>query len=104
MSQPHTLASRHHPRPASPVEVMGPPAAQSLHQCWWRRLPADERSHTKACVEADDVDGWMLDILGRNGPVGPYGVRWAGDSAGFLPGSFVDFILAAPGDPRGDGS
>lgn len=81
--------------PMPPVEPGGPaePAgAFSPHQFWWDRLTPAEQAHTTACVEADDVDARMLDILRCSGPVGPYGVRWAGARAAFLLGSFVDFV------------
>ncbi len=111
MSQLKTATSRH-ARVASPVEstrsceptspvapaattrrIVSPPAP-SVHQLWWDRLPPDQRSHTRASVEADDVEPQMLDILRCNGPVGPYGVRWVGRDATFVPGSFVDFVRA----------
>lgn len=102
-----SFLSAHPDVPVPPVEraagaPAGTPPVPSPHQVWWDRLPADGRSHTSACVEADDVDPQMLAILRCSGPVGPFGVRWAGGSATFLPGSFVDFVRTRAADQHDD--
>lgn len=73
------------------------------YQQWWERLTPLEREHTTACVEADNVDEEMLTIFGQHGPVGAFGVRWAGGTGGFLPGPFVEFVKSRPACARLDG-
>ena len=63
-------------------------------QQWWDRLTMPEQVHTAACAEADQVDASMLAIFARYGPIGVYGVRWAGDQAPVMSGPFLDFVRA----------